>query len=188
MLDPKPGEAVLDFCAAPGGKLTAIAARMEGTGTLVAHDVSSAKIELIASNCSRMGVTNVELACSTNGQAFPGAAPLAPERLFDRVLIDAPCSNTGVMRRRVELRWRIEPTEIERICDVQRELLNTGAGRVRAGGLLIYSTCSLEPEENERQIQRFLAQNPSFQLQHEHELTPFVDETDGAYVAQLVRK
>ena len=108
-------------------------------------------------------------------------------RQFDRVLVDAPCSNTGVMRRRVDLRWRICPEEIERLRNTQLELLRQSAARVKPGGILVYSTCSLEPEENTEVVQQFLSEHRGFKLERERELLPFVDGVDGAYVARIRR-
>jgi len=108
-------------------------------------------------------------------------------KLFDRILVDAPCSNTGVMRRRVDLRWRIQPKEIGRLCKVQRDLLRQAALQLKSGGVLVYSTCSLEPEENSEVVKQFLAEHGDFELELEQELLPFVDNVDGAYVARLKR-
>jgi 16S rRNA (cytosine967-C5)-methyltransferase len=105
--------------------------------------------------------------------------------LFDRILVDAPCSNTGVMRRRVDLRWRISPPEIERLCATQLDLLNQAAARLKPDGVLVYSTCSLEPEENAGVVQMFLQEHPRFKLESKRELRPFADNVDGAFVAKL---
>jgi 16S rRNA (cytosine967-C5)-methyltransferase len=106
---------------------------------------------------------------------------------FDRILVDAPCSNTGVMRRRVDLRWRIRPEEIERLRTAQLELLHQAAARLKSGGTLVYSTCSLEPEENKEVVQQFLKEQGGFKLERERELLPFADRVDGAYVARMRR-
>ncbi len=106
-------------------------------------------------------------------------------RQFDKILVDAPCSNTGVMRRRVDLRWRIAPEEISRLQKSQLELLNQAAPMLMPCGILIYSTCSLEPEENSEVVKQFLAANPDFKLESERQLLPFADGVDGAYVARL---
>ncbi|MBN2507099.1 MAG: 16S rRNA (cytosine(967)-C(5))-methyltransferase RsmB [Verrucomicrobia bacterium] len=180
-LNPQPGESVLDLCAAPGGKTTAIAQRMRDTGRVEAEDVELDRRRLIRANCERLGITCVRLA--EPRPAAPGDAP----PLFDRVLLDAPCSNTGVMRRRVEVRWRIRPGEMERLSRAQFGLLARAATRLRPGGTLVYSTCSLEPEENAHVIRRFLADHAAFELRHEQTLLPFEHGVDGAYVAQLVR-
>jgi 16S rRNA C967 or C1407 C5-methylase (RsmB/RsmF family) len=118
----------------------------------------------------------------------PASAP-GPDsgELFDRVLLDAPCSNTGVLRRRLDLRWRLRPEEIERLQHVQLRLLREAAQCVRPGGVLVYSTCSLEREENQQVVEQFLAERRDFALDRERELLPFNDRVDGAYVARLIR-
>jgi 16S rRNA (cytosine967-C5)-methyltransferase len=184
-LDPRPGEAVLDLCAAPGGKLTCIAQLMRNEGRLVAQDISEERFHLIRENCVRLGATSVEPALipAHNPQATTAASQ--PTAVFDRVLLDAPCSNTGVMRRRVELRWRIRAGEIQRLQATQRDLLRTAATRVKPGGTLVYSTCSLEPEENTAVIEQFFSEHTGFHLDNQRELLPFADAVDGAYVARL---
>ena len=180
-LDPQPGETILDLCAAPGGKTTYIAQLMQNRGKIAAQDLNRIRVELLRENCRRLGVICAELACSS-GVVFPElTAPV------DRALVDVPCSNTGVMRRRVDLRWRIQATEIERLKTTQLELLNDAAAQVKSGGVLVYSTCSLEPEENNEVVKRFLADHEEFNLERERELLPFVDRVDGAFVAKLKR-
>ncbi len=174
-LDPKPGETILDLCAAPGGKLTYIAQLMNNEGRLVAHDLSSDRLKLVEENFARLGVKCVALSQLVGTRSSAS----------DRVLLDAPCSNTGVMRRRVDLRWRITPDEISRLRALQLELLNQAASLLKPGGTLVYSTCSLEPEENQQLIREFLSAHSNLKLDLERELVPFVDGVDGAYVAGL---
>ena len=176
-LDPRPGETILDLCAAPGGKTTFIAQLMNNQGRIIAHDNVPDRLKLIEENCKRLGVTNVEL-------ASPSTFNLQPST-FNRVLVDAPCSNTGVLRRRVDLRWRIQPEEIERLRATQLDLLQKAAARLKPGGVLVYSTCSLEPEENTALVQQFLATQPGLKLERERQLLPFADGVDGAYVARI---
>jgi 16S rRNA (cytosine967-C5)-methyltransferase len=176
-LAPQPGQAVLDLCAAPGGKLTYIAQLMRNDGRVMAQDISPERLGLIRSNCARLGVTCVQPISSLT-QSIPP---------FDRILIDAPCSNTGVMRRRVELRWRIRPEELERLRVTQLDLLLQSAPLLKSGGILVYSTCSLEPEENAQVVSDFLKQRREFNLESQRELLPFQDAVDGAYVAKLRR-
>ena len=175
-LAPQCGETILDLCAAPGGKLTYIAQLIKNDGTLLAHDVAPDRLKLIEENCARLGVT-----CA---RPFAGWSATRP---FDRLLIDAPCSNTGVMRRRVDLRWRIRPEEIQRLRLSQLDLLRQAAPRLRPGGTLLYSTCSLEPEENTEVIEQFLSEYSDFKLESQRELLPFIDDVDGAYVACLLK-
>ena len=178
-LSPQPGDSVLDLCAAPGGKTTFIADLMQNRGRIIAQDREPARLELIRENCARLGATCVEVSLA------PAGIIEKPGKRFDRVLIDAPCSNTGVMRRRVDLRWRIQLTELARLRAAQLDLLRQAAPRLRPGGVLIYSTCSLETEENGDVVKQFLGEQPHFRLEHERELTPFADGVDGAYVAAL---
>jgi 16S rRNA (cytosine967-C5)-methyltransferase len=180
-LDPQPGECVLDLCAAPGGKLTVIAQLMRNEGRLVAHDTTPERLKLIDQNCARLGVTCVQT-------ALPSALNAQPSTSFDRILIDAPCSNTGVMRRRVDLRWRIRPGELGRLRSTQLELLRQAAVLLKPGGVLVYSTCSLEPEENSEVVNGFLAGHADFKLDRTRELLPFVEGVDGTYVARMVRE
>lgn len=178
-LGPQPGESVLDLCAAPGGKTTLIAELMENRGRITAQDREPERLKLIQENCARLGVKCVEASLAPTGII------VKPSTRFDRVLVDAPCSNTGVMRRRVDLRWRIRPEEIERLHAAQLDLLRQAAPRVKPGGMLIYSTCSLEPEENGEVVKQFLSEHPTFALEKERELIPFEDGVDGAYVARM---
>lgn len=178
-LEPKPGETILDLCAAPGGKTTFMAQLMNNQGRVVAHDIAPERVKLVAENCARLGVTCVET--DATPQATTGS------RQFDKVLVDAPCSNTGVLRRRVDLRWRIAPEEIQRLRDTQLKLLQQAARCVRPGGVLVYSTCSLESEENSEVVQQFQSEVSGFAVERERMLTPFADGVDGAYVTRLRR-
>lgn len=174
LLDPAPGEKILDVCAAPGGKTTLIAQRMQNQGKVLAEDLDDARLKLVRENAQRLGANCI----SVDRSGFL-------ETMFDRVLVDAPCSNTGVMRRRVELRWRIQPEEITRLAATQVTILNAAARRVRANGVLIYSTCSLEEEENQGVVREFLSENPQIRLEVQRELLPFIEGVDGAYCARF---
>jgi 16S rRNA (cytosine967-C5)-methyltransferase len=179
-LDPQRGETILDLCAAPGGKLTYLAQLLGNEGRLVAHDAATERLKLIEQNCARLGVTCVQT-------ALPSTLDPRTSALFDRILVDVPCSNTGVMRRRVDLRWRIRPEEFLRLSAAQGELLRRAASLLKPGGILVYSTCSLEPEENSQVVDKFLAEYANFRLDRTRELLPFVEGVDGTYVARLVR-
>jgi 16S rRNA (cytosine967-C5)-methyltransferase len=172
-LEARAGEAILDLCAAPGGKTTYIAQLTSNQATIVAEDVQSARLSLVKENAERLGA-NIQI----------GGA--APDRKFDRILIDAPCSNTGVLRRRVDLRWRLKETDVVRLAGTQLGLLERAATRLKPGGAILYSTCSLEQEENQQVIHKFISAHPTFKLDSERELWPFREGTDGAYVARLV--
>lgn len=181
MLDPQPGDSVLDMCAAPGGKTTYLAQKMQNRGRIIAADSTNSRLALVGENCRRLGVDIVAtLACE--GTHLDRC--LRGEK-FDRVLVDAPCSNTGVLRRRVDLRWRMEETEIVRLAGLQARLLAAAAKFTKPNGVLAYSTCSLEPEENERVVETFQAAHPHFALEATRSLFPPRDSVDGAFVARL---
>jgi 16S rRNA (cytosine967-C5)-methyltransferase len=191
------------LCAAPGGKTTFIAQLVKNEGKIVAADISPERLKLIQENCVRLGVTCVELLNlserflkdDSRSTAVPSPFPsdgrgegqgeVRVQGKFDKILIDAPCSNTGVLRRRVDLRWRVSPEEILRLQKAQLDLLKSAAPALKAGGILVYSTCSLEPEENSIVIKEFLKDQPAFKLERERELLPFTDGVDGAFVAHL---
>jgi 16S rRNA (cytosine967-C5)-methyltransferase len=139
-LEPKPEERVLDLCAAPGGKTTHLAELMGGKGTIVAVDLPD-RIPLVAESAKRLELTNIECV------AGDGATISFRER-FDAILVDAPCSNTGVLARRPDVRWRLREKDIAGAAEIQRRLLENAARLLKPGGRLVYSTCSLEPEEN----------------------------------------
>jgi 16S rRNA (cytosine967-C5)-methyltransferase len=181
VLDPQPGDSVLDVCAAPGGKTTYIAQQMQNRGRIIAADSTNSRLALVGENCRRLGVEIVAtLACE--GTRLDRC--LRGEQ-FDRVLVDAPCSNTGVIRRRADLRWRIEEDEIARLAALQGKLLASAARFTKAGGVLVYSTCSLEEEENERVVETFLRARPGFTLETTRSLFPPRDGVDGAFVAMF---
>ena len=180
-LNPQPGEIIVDLCAAPGGKTTFIAQLVNNEGKIVASDISEDRLKLLRENCQRLGVTCVKTTQNSK---------LKFQNLkFDRIMVDAPCSNTGVLRRRVDLRWRISLEEISRLQEMQIVLLNSVATKLKHGGILIYSTCSLEREENlEVVVKQFLIANPDFKLRAANLLRPFADAVDGAFVAKLTRE
>jgi len=155
ILAPQPGEKILDFCAAPGAKTTHIAALMKDQGKVLAIDISPERIKRISENCSRLGIKSVE---TITGDA----AGLEFEEKFDRVLVDAPCSNTGVFAARPDARWRKTPEDINTLSELQMKILKNAAKQLKPGGILVYSTCSIEPEENEELINSFLRENKKF--------------------------
>ncbi len=176
-LNPQPGDRVLDFCAAPGGKTTFMAQLMHNRGQVVAWDEQPERRHRLQENCERLGVACV----STQPPSEWGTTR------FDKILVDAPCSNTGVMRRRIELRWRLKPADLAVLSRMQLAILTRVAPLLKPAGTLVYSTCSLEPEENQEVIKQFLAGHPNFRLEFESQLIPFADAVDGAYVARCQR-
>jgi 16S rRNA (cytosine967-C5)-methyltransferase len=186
LLDPKPGEKILDACAAPGGKTGYVAQLMENLGTIVACDRDLERLEVLKENMARLGVSIVRILRHdwSRGHAPSEIESSAP---FDRILIDAPCTNTGVMRRRVDLRWRLRRTDFDRMHQRQIEIVRARIPLLKSKGALVYSTCSLEPEENEELVRRILAETPILRLEAERDSLPFRDGFDGAFAAKLVR-
>lgn len=182
LLDPQPGQTVLDACAAPGGKTFAIACAMKNEGQIVATDRDPDRVERMEENLDRLGVRIAE----------PRVCDWLTDKLdlpnFDRILVDAPCSNTGVMRRRVDVRWRLEPREFERLREVQRQLLAALTPMLAPGGRLVYSTCSIDREENEELVREFaIALGEGFRLAEIKEIFPWRDGCDGAFAASIER-
>ena len=157
ILDPQPGETVYDLCAAPGTKTIVLAGMMQKEGTVHSVDISARRISKIAENCEKYGADNVKIQ----------RADIIEERfkLVDAVLLDAPCTGTGVLSKRADLRWKRTPEELDEIVKKQAELLDAAANMVSKGGRLVYSTCSIEPEENMGQIENFLKEYDNFELQ-----------------------
>ena len=152
----RPGERVLDACAAPGGKTTAIAGAMGGSGLLVAGDLRPARLRLLRGTLADLGA-----AAAVVRLDLRRGAPFGP--VFDRVLVDAPCSGLGVLRRDPEIRWRRRPGDLPRFAAEQLSLVGRAAGAVRPGGVLVYATCSSEPDENEEVVGAFLDAHPDFE-------------------------
>ena len=185
LLDPQPDESVLDACAAPGGKTAYIAQRMKNTGTLAASDRDFTRLNLLRENLDRLSVTNATIL--RQDWREKSLSPELCERKFDRILIDAPCSNTGVMRRRVDVRWRLKPDDFVRMPNEQLEIVRAVLPLLKDGGVLIYSTCSLEPEENEKLIKHILKEFPFLHLAEQKSSLPFRDHFDGAFAVRLLR-
>jgi len=154
ILDPREGDRILDLCAAPGGKTAHIADLMGNSGEILAVDISKDRIKRIKENCERLGITNVKTIVSD-------AATLSDGH-FDRILIDAPCSNTGVFSKRPDARWKRTPTDIKNLTKIQLEILQNASNLLKEEGTLVYSTCSIEPEENILLVQEFLKNNKDF--------------------------
>lgn len=157
LLAPEPGEEVVDLCSAPGGKATHLATLMRNEGRVYAYDLHRRRLALVDENARRLGITIIEC---VEGDARSTAST----RQVDRVLLDVPCSGLGVLGRKAEIRWRITADEIANLSSLQGELLASAACWVKPGGRLLYSTCTIEPEENERVVEHFLKQNAQFRL------------------------
>jgi 16S rRNA (cytosine967-C5)-methyltransferase len=176
-VDPQPGETILDLCAAPGGKATHLTELMKDQGRVIACDTDARRLQTIRELAGRLGLTGV-----TTIRIDPEAEP--PEGLFDRVLVDVPCSNTGVLGRRPEARWRLRPEDLRHLTALQGRLLRQAAARVKPGGVVVYSTCSIEPEENRAVVEAALGELPNLHLEADAEAVPG-QPADGGYWARL---
>ena len=183
LLDPQPTDQVLDACAAPGGKTTYLAELMQNRGHIIACDLWRVRVDFLAQNIRKLGIRNTHPVVADLMKPNELLRPAS----FDRVLLDAPCSNTGVIRRRVDVRWRLSEEDFVRMPEHQFALLRRMVELVKPGGVLVYSTCSLEPEENERVIERALAELPGLECVEQRRTRPWVDGVDGAFAAKLVR-
>ncbi len=200
ILNPQKGEAILDLCAAPGGKSFTIAQKMENKGKLICGDIYEHKIELIAEGAKRLGITII-------GPRQQDATQYNEEYAdkFDRVLVDAPCSGLGLMGKKPDIRLKKNGDEIDHLVPIQRKILENGASYVKQGGILVYSTCTLCKKENEKNVEWFLNNHPDFigediseflpqELLQETAkkgyltLLPHKSNTDGFFIAKLKRK
>ncbi len=177
-LAPEPGWRVLDLCAAPGGKTTHLAELMRNRGQIVACDIEQRRLNTVTTLCHRLGVTIVEPHLLDKVATEPPPGP------FDAALVDVPCSNTGVLGRRPEVRWRIHPNEFEHLIRLQTRLLFTAVDRVKPGGVVVYSTCSIEPDENEGVVKAVRRGIMSLKVEAEGHAVPG-SPADGGYWARL---
>lgn len=188
ILDPQPGETVLDVCSAPGGKATHCAELMKNTGQIIAVDLHPNRLKLVSESANRLGHTNIRCIAADAGRLEKGSLPV-----FDKILVDAPCSGTGVLRHKPEIRWRRHENALSELVTIQREILASVSRFLKVGGTLVYSTCSLEPEENEGNLGWFLnkftdyktdiSDNPDGYLY----TYPHIHDTDGFFISRLRR-
>ncbi len=181
LLAPQPGERVLDLCAAPGTKTTHLAELMNGKGSIVATDVDLGRLRRIEENADRLGFSSM-----IEPLVIREDLSELPEGPFNAILIDVPCSNTGVLGKRPEVRSRITPEDIDELVVTQQKLLDAAASIVAPGGRIVYSTCSVEPEENSGVVTQFLQKSSDFELVETHNFMPG-NPTDGGYQVLLKR-
>lgn len=186
LLDPQPGERVLDACAAPGGKSTHIAEMMEDRGEIIATDISPRGLEKLKQNVQRLGLRSIQPTLADAGEGLQG--PLA--RPYDRILIDAPCSALGTLRSHPEAKWQKREQDIQRLSRLQKKIINRLGDYLKPGGVLVYSTCTLTREENEKVIENFLGSQRDFVLE---EAAGYLPEqarslTQGRYFLALPHK
>ncbi|HBO87974.1 MAG TPA: 16S rRNA (cytosine(967)-C(5))-methyltransferase [Verrucomicrobia bacterium] len=185
LLAPRGGEQVLDACAAPGGKTILMASRMQQAGDgIVAMELHEDRLPKLEVNLRRLGFEGVEI---VQGDARTPQEVLG-DRDFDAILLDVPCSNSGVLRRRSDARWRIDIDRLKTLNILQFEILTACAMRLRSGGRLVYSTCSLEACENEVLVSQWVAAHPDFKLDREVKAFPPEAQTDGAFAALIRRR
>jgi 16S rRNA (cytosine967-C5)-methyltransferase len=181
-VDPKSGERIFDLCAGVGGK-TMHLAELAPEAAIVAGDISEVRLATLRENAKRLGLTNV----TTASLGLEGTR--IPEGPFDRVLVDAPCSNSGVLMKRVEARDRLNEESIDEVVTLQETILKRAATCVKPGGVLVYATCSILREENLGTVDAFLLDHPGmFELVEDRTWWPHETGRDGGYVARLVRK
>ncbi len=164
ILDPQPGESVYDLCAAPGTKSIMISEMMEGSGDVLAVDISANRLEKLAESALNFGAENIKI---RQGDVTELSLPLA-----DAVLLDAPCTGTGVLSKRADLRWRRDEEGLANAVALQEQLIEEAGNMVKRGGRFVYSTCSIEPEENMEQVKKFLEKYDNFELQHLDDYLP----------------
>jgi 16S rRNA (cytosine967-C5)-methyltransferase len=181
LLAPQPGERILDACAAPGGKAFLIAAALGSAASLVCTDSNAKRLPRLRQNLTRLHAAEA----TVDIHDWTQPAPPAWHGAFDGILLDVPCSNTGVMRRRVDVRWRLQAPDIDALVHTQRLILENALPCLKPGGRLVYSTCSLEHAENLGQIEAFLAAHPGLTLHSTRDALPFRDHTDGAFAARI---
>lgn len=186
LLAPQPEETVLDACAAPGGKTTLLAELMQNTGRIVACDRDPVRLKTLRDNVHRLGATNVDVL----QQDWIAEKPIDQLRLqsFDKILLDAPCTNTGVMRRRVDVRWRLRPLDFAAMQKQQIAILRSVIPLLKPGGTLVYSTCSIDADENEAVVASITQDFPELTIGEQLSVLPFRDRIDGAFAARLVRR
>lgn len=183
VLNPVAGDFVIDCCAAPGGKATHIAELMKNSGRIVAADIYETKLQHIRENAHRLGIKIIEpllIDAREIGRKFSGQA--------DKVLVDAPCSGLGVIRRKADVRWKKNPDEIAKLPELQFQILNGAAAAVKPGGTLVYSTCTILRRENEEVVEKFLDENPDFRLYDTKKFLTHETGTDGFFIAKMERK
>jgi 16S rRNA (cytosine967-C5)-methyltransferase len=193
LLDPKPGETVIDLCSAPGGKTTFIGELMKNQGKIIAVDKYEHRLNLVKQSCERLGVENVEF--------IPKDALEVDVEPADKVLVDAPCSGLGVIQKKPDIKWQRELSDIRNLAKTQIELLEKASKLVKNGGVIVYSTCTIEPEENIEIVKEFLSRHPEFKIDDARnylpsdivngegcmETYPHKHDMDGGFAVRLIK-
>ena len=182
-LDLKEGMRVLDLCAAPGTKSLQMAMAMQDRGTVISNDLYDFRVELIRKNAERYGLKSIETVCH-DGTTI---SEIYPQQSFDAVLLDGACSGLGTLKHKPEIKQNVKPEDIDDLLDLQKRLLHEAAKMVRKDGILLYSTCTLNRKENEKQIENFLNEHADYQLISQRTIMPMEYHSDGFYWAKLKR-
>ena len=179
LVAPRSGERVLDLCAAPGAKTTHLAALMEDSGQVVAIERHRGRAAALRRTCGRMRASSVEVKVGDAAELDDGAGT------FDKVLVDPPCSGLGTLQSRADLRWRVTPETLQELAALQKRIVAAGAQALAPGGALVYSVCTIARAESEAVVQALLEQHSELSVEHELQLLPHRDRTDGFYIAVL---
>ena len=180
---PKEDEYIIDVCAAPGGKSLHLADKLAGKGHVEARDLTPYKVDLIRDNIARIGIDNIEAVCQ-DATVYDEAS----EKKADILIADLPCSGLGVLGKKTDLKYKMNPDTQEELVHLQREILSVVYRYVKSGGKLLYSTCTIHRAENQENAAWFSEQYPEFELVRERQFLPGVDDSDGFYIAEFVRK
>lgn len=181
--DPKKDEYIIDVCAAPGGKSLHLADKLAGKGHVEARDLTPYKVDLIRDNIARIGIDNIEAVCQ-DATVYDEAS----EKKADILIADLPCSGLGVLGKKTDLKYKMNPDTQEELVHLQRKILSKVHRYVKSGGKLLYSTCTIHRAENQENAAWFAEQYPEFELVRERQFLPGVDDSDGFYIAEFVRK
>ncbi len=180
-LDPQPDDCILDMCAAPGTKTVQMAIMMQDRGRIDAFDIYPQRVKLI-----QQTIRQHQLSCVSCQCADSTALPLSPES-YAKILLDAPCSGLGTLKNKADIRLRIKPENIDEIVQLQSRLLDSAAGLLKKGGCLVYSTCTLNKKENERQLAAFIGRHPDFTLDCQRTVMPMELDSDGFFIGRLYK-
>ena len=184
ILDPRPGEMVLDACSAPGGKTTYLAELMENKGNIEAWDIHEHRTKLVEQNANRLGINIIETQVKDATQYDKSL-----DEKFDKILLDVPCLGIGVIKRKPDIKWQRKPEDIEEITLIQRKILENCSKYLKKGGTLVYSTCSILKEENEEIVMKFLSENKQFEIDGENMVNILPNkEKDGFFICKIYRK
>jgi len=181
-VDPQPGDRILDGCSGAGGKALHLAALMQNQGEILCMDVEAYKLSEAEKRASRAGIDILK-----TGHIQHTADVTAQGAWADKMLLDVPCSGTGVIRRDVDTKWKLQPEHLERTCELQAHILDRYPAALKPGGRLVYATCSILPEENEAQVASFVKAHPEFTLEEEVRISPEHAHSDGYFVAVLTK-